>query len=139
MRRLTTDFLILLLVSMPVLALAFLMPKSDMRIERNWSVVAYSPPVSTGEATGFADLMERMGIFAGNPLYFKLQRDDDKWIVMTIPNPNYKASVDRDAMVGLGKVICGSAFPGQTVSFKLLDEDLEPFDEIVPPTLFPER
>ena len=140
MRRLTTDILILLLIATPVLALALLMPKDNLRVERNWGSVFYSPPVSFGEATEFADLMVQLGLFAGNPLSFKLQRNnDDGWIVMMTSKPNYEDAIDRDTLVGLGKELCATAFPGQTVSFVLTDEAFEPIDEIVPPTRFPER
>jgi len=132
MKRLTIDFLILLLISTAVIAYVLLMPKDNLRVERNWGSVFYAPPVSAGEATEFADLMVQAGLFAGNPLSFKLQRNDVGWTIMMASNRNYEDSIDRDTMVGLGKELCATAFPGQTVSFVLTDKDLDPIDEIVP-------
>jgi len=139
MKRLITDLLILLLISTPIVAYVLLMPKDNLRIERNWGSVFYAPPVSFDEAKEFSDLMVQLGVFAGNPLSFKLQRNDDKWIVMMVSTRDYEDKIDRDTMVGLGNQLCAAAYPGQTVSFILTDEELVPFDEIVPPTLFPER
>lgn len=136
MKRLTTDILILLLIATPVAAFALLMPQDNLRIERNWGSVMYSPPVSADEAEALAEVMVEQGLFVGNPITFKLQRNADAWILMMASTRDYEDLVDRDTMTEIGVELCAAAFPGKTASFVLIDEDLEPFDELVAPTLF---
>lgn len=137
MNRLATDLLILVLIATPVTALALLVPQENLRIERNWGTVIYSPPVTRSQAEDFADVMAKNGIFAGNPMTFKLQRNGDEWILMMASASNYEETISRNFMVMMGKELCRLAFAGKTVSFVLVDKDLQPVDELVPPTAIP--
>lgn len=138
MKRLATDFLILLMIAAPVAALALLMPQDNLRIERNWGSVMYSPPVSSDEANALADVLVQQGLFVGNPIAFKLSRNADVWVLMMASGRNYEDVIDRETMTEIGVGLCAAALPGKTVSFVLMDEDMEPFDELIPPRLFAE-
>ena len=102
------------------------------------TTLIYSPPVSLEEATALADVMVDQGVFAGNQVSLKLARDDETWTLMMAARRDYETMVARETMAALGHELCSVAFPGKTASFVLIDTDLEPFDELVPPTLFPE-
>jgi hypothetical protein len=138
MKRTATDLLILMMIAVPVTALMLLSPRENMRIERNWGTVVFSPPVSLEAATALADVMVDHGVFAGNQIVLQLARDGENWTLMMASRRDYETMVARETMAELGHELCSLAFPGKTASFVLIDTDLEPFDELVPPTLFPE-
>jgi len=139
MKRLAIDLVILILVATPVTALALLMPKENMCVERNWGTVLYSPPVTRDQAEEFAEAMVTNGVFAGSPVTFNLHRDGEEWVLMMASTANYEESISREIMAIIGKDICRVDFPGQTASFVLMDKDLRPFEELVPATEFPEE
>ena len=138
MSRQTRDLQILLCIAVPVTALMLFTPRENLRIERNWGAVIYSPPVELEEANDLADLLVNMGLFAGNPISLKMDRRGENWILMMASRRDYEEQVPRETLAALGHELCSLAFPGKTASFVLIDADFEPFDELVPPTLFPD-
>jgi hypothetical protein len=138
MSRQTRDLQILLCIAVPMTALMLLTPRENLRIERNWGAVIYSPPVKLEEANDLADLLVSMGLFSGNPISLKLDRRGKNWILMMASRRDYEEQIPRETLEAFGHELCSFAFPGKTASFVLIDTDFEPFDELVPPTLFPD-
>jgi len=138
MKRVVVDLLILVLIATPVVSFALLMPQDNLRIEKNWGSLIYSPPVTTAEANAVVDVLVQYGVFAGTPISFKLQRDADTWTLMMVSKRTYENTVSREMLKQFGLELCAAAFPGQNATFVLIDEDQEPFEVLIEPTLFPE-
>ena len=138
MYRAATDLLILTVIAVPVSALMLLISREDMHIERNWGALFYSEPVTLEEATALADLLVDQGLFSGNPMTLKLERDDEVWTLMMVLPHDYNKMNTREILTAFAHQILSIAFPGETASFVCVDSEFEPFDVLVPPTPFSE-
>ena len=138
MKRAATDQLILMLIALPVCALMLLTPRDNLRVERNWGEVFYSPPVQFQDAAALADLLVDQGLFVGTHLSLKLVRKNDVWQLMMVYKRDYEELIPRETLTDIAYQLCALAFPGKTASLVLVDPNFEPFDELVPPTPFPE-
>ena len=138
MHRTASDLLILTMIAIPVSALMLLTPRADMHVERNWGSIFYSEPVSREEATELADLFVDQGLFVGNPMSLKLERDGQVWTLMMVLPRDYSRLNARETLAAFAHQICSLAFPGMTASFVCVDDEFQPFDELLPPTHFPD-
>ena len=141
MRSLLADIAILAAIIAFVAAIMLLPPKTKRAVDRNWGRVVFADPVTFAEAAKLADALVEANVFVGKPLTHRLVREPK--------NLRWEIAFDRDyarlfaeqqqryggdpkaSLVSGIQAMCQNIFPGEQIEVVLIDENLEPFEQLI--------
>ena len=143
MKSLLLDLLVLAAVSSIVAMIMFLPPRSKCAVDRNWGRVVYSDPVTFAEATKLADTLVEANVFSGKPLTHRLVRQPEclRWEIAFDRDYEKLFAQQRERVGGNPKArliagiesLCEQVFPDERMEVVLIDENLDPFEQLIPP------
>lgn len=145
MKRIATDILILIAISVCVAALMLLPPRMLRRIERNWGLVMFEDPVTFATADRLSKTLVKEYVFRGDELNYRLTKEDDTTtLALFFKGDMYKkifhedgpAPRPRDLLINSLKMLCYEVFPDERMEVIILDENLLTIDKLIAPTLF---
>jgi len=145
MKRIATDILILIAISVCVAALMFLPSRTMQRIDRNWGRVMYDDPVTFATADRLSNTLVKAQVFNGNLQTYRLtKKDDTTTLAILSQRDKYEAlfkkdkaaSEQRDFLINSLKMLCYEVFPDQRMEVVMEDKDFVIIDQLIEPMLF---